>query len=529
MKRMRLRMGGIVLVVSIVLGGGVRAFPDGGTGATSTDAYARERVAEFQDIAKKKKRSIKDKDRQLAIVRELARAPCRTSQKFLGGILKKKSSAGDHRLHALRSLLHMADEKSLGKALSALQKAKDETLWQVFGESLLDRPSDAVSAWVKGPALGAKDPALLCGVLEALSRKADATLTPRVAALYEKHAGTEKGSVDVAYQALRVLVRGGVDVSRAPLLQAAGHADWRLRLAAADALPSIVPFEKEVVAAVRGLIQDDSPIVRRAAIQGAGRFKRKALADLVIARLTDKAGRTRQVAALALKAMSGGQQLGQDAKAWARWLAKQDPGKPVDLAFPTYHGVTIHSSDVVFVVDASSSMTWPWRKKIHRIDIALSELKRALGDLTSDMTFNVMVFSEKNTSWKKQSVPATPKNTAAAASWAAKAMAKPAGDTFLYEALRDTFERHPDCDTIFLLTDGNPTAGTYWTVEGILASVKAWTRYRRTAINTIGLSLLNMDRGMPNLSEKPQIMKQIMKGIASATSGQFREILNQPK
>ena len=529
MKSARLRWGGLALLVTLLFVGSVSAYPDGSTGATSTDAYARERVTEFQDIAKQKRRSIKDKDRQHEILRELARAPSRTSQHFLMGLVKKRSAAGDHRLHALRSLLHMADAKTLQKILGALIKAKDATLWQVLGEALLDRPSDAVAAWVKGAALGSKNPDVLCACLEALSRRPDPTLIERVAALHADQAGKEKGSIDVAYRALRALVAAGPAHSELPLLKAAQHGDWRLRLAAADGLASIKPFEKDVLVAVRALIQDDSPIVQRAAIQAVGKFKRAMLAELLIAKLGAPSGRTRQVAAEALRALSGGKKFGHDAKAWARWLAKQDPGKPVELAFPTYHGVEIHSDHVVFVVDASSSMTWPWRKKVHRIDVALSELKKALQRLTPQTQFNVMVFAEKNASWKKQGLPATPKNIAAATSWAAKAMSKPAGDTFLYEALRSAFEKHADCDTIFLLTDGNPTAGRYWTLEGLVASVRAWSRYRRTTINAIGLSLLNMDRGMPNLSEKPQVMKRIMGGIAAATSGQFRDILNQPK
>ena len=53
--------------------------------------------------------------------------------------------------------------------------------------------------------------------------------------------------------------------------------------------------------------------------------------------------------------------------------------------------------------------------------------------------------------------------------------------------------------------------------------------YRRTAIHTIGLSLANQDRGMPNLSEDLQGMALFMRRLSDATSGAFREILSAVK
>jgi hypothetical protein len=513
-------LGGTLLVTSLGL-----VFADDRSGARSTDAVVKEWVDEFEEIAGKKP-TLAGKERQLELIKGMEFGPCVTANRFLSDLMKSRKTPGDQRLYALRCLLRMADEKTFGKLLGVLSKAKDPTLWNVFGRELLVRPSGAIREWAKGPAIKSRDPLMLCAFLRARTRKPDAEQAESIEKLFAKHA-KEKGNADIAFHALKALVRLAPTTYSEQLEQAATHADWRLRLAAADILPSLQPFEGDVEAAVRALIQDDSPVVQRAAIEGAGRHRRTTLTNLLIGTLGSDAARTRQVAVRALEAMTG-QKFGHDAAAWARWHAKEDPGAPNTIESPRYHGIEVHSDDVVFVVDASSSMTWPWEMEPHRIDVALAELKNTLGKLEPGTRFNVMVFAEDQVSWKKTSMPATPENTATAGAWATAAMAEPAGDTFLHEAIQAALENHPTCDTIFLLTDGNPTAGEYWTPDGISASVREWDRYRRTAIHTVGLSLRNLDLGRPNLAEKPAVMKRILSEIASATSGEFREILDAP-
>ena len=513
-------LGGVFLLTSL----GV-VFADGSTGARSTDAVVKEWVDEFEEIAKKKP-TLAGKDRQLELIKGMEFGPCVTANRFLFGLMKSKKTPGDQRLYALRCLLRMADKKTFGKLLGVLSKAKDPTLWNVFGRELLVRPSGAIREWAAGPAVKSRDPMMLCAYLRARTRKPDAEQTKAIEKLFAKHA-KEKGNADIAFHALKALVRLAPKTYSEQLQQAATHTDWRLRLAAADILPVLQPFEGEVEAAVRALVRDDSPVVQRAAIDGVGRHRRTTLTKLLIETLGSNVARTRHVTVRALQAMTG-QKFGHDPVAWARWHAEEDPGAPKTIESPRYHGIEIHSDDVVFLVDASSSMTWPWEQDTHRIDVALSELRDTLDKLAPETRFNVMVFAEDQVRWKKTSLPATPENTAAAGAWAATAMAKPAGDTFLYEAIQAALEDHPTCDTIFLLTDGNPTAGRYWTPDGIGASVREWNRYRRTAINTVGLSLRNLDLGRPNLSEKPAVMKRILSQIATTTSGEYREIEDAP-
>jgi hypothetical protein len=333
--------------------------------------------------------------------------------------------------------------------------------------------------------------------------------------------------VDVAHRALRALAATRAPEARAALLEAARHGDWRLRLVAAERLPGWEPFEPEVEAAVRGLLQDGESMVRQTAVAQVGLARRASLASALVGMLADPRARTRHVASVALEAISG-QKLGQDVAAWSAWLRKEDPGAPTTVPAPTYHGLYVHTDRVVFLVDASSSMTWPWSKAPHRIDVARAELERSLRTLPPDTSFNVLVFADKVTPWRKAEVPATKENVSAAVAWAAKAMAEPAGDTHLYEALEAAYAANPQFDTIYLLTDGNPTAGRHWTLRGLRSGLRVWTRYRRTAVHTIGLSLADEDRGRPNLAEDLQVMAQVLGALAADTSGEYREILRAP-
>jgi hypothetical protein len=498
---------------------------DPGTVARSTDAVAKERQDEFEDLEKKGTHEAARK--RLEILDGLAFAPCPTAQRFLLGLVKKASAPGDERLRALLALLKIADEQAFEDALAALGREKDATLWQGLGEGLADRLSNPVQAWLRGAALESPNADAAGAALEAFARRPDAAQADRIQAYYEK-AAKVPARAEAAYRALVALVRTRGAAAKPALLEAARSAPWQIRLAAADLLATLEPFDAESEAAVRALFQDEHPSVQTAAVVQAGLTKRASLAPTLLPMLAAPRARTRHVAATALARMTG-QSLGQDAKAWAAYLDKKDPGKPESVTVPTYHGVPVHSDRVVFLVDASSSMTWPWRPQPpHRIDVARSELRSVVRSLPPETLFNVAVFSNKTAWWKKAEAPASPENVGAALAWAEKATAQPAGETHLYEALDAAFATDPQFDTVFLLTDGNPTSGRYWSTGGLVSSVRAWTRFRRAAIHAIGLSLASEDPGRPNLAEDPALMAAVLLGVASASGGEYREVRDAP-
>jgi len=514
------------VLLCLIAGAGPRlARADEGTGAASVDAVAKRRQDEFEDLQKKKGSEAALKRHE--ILRGLAFAPCTTARRFLLGLFKKGASPGDERVLALQSLLHMVDDDALASVLATLSHDKDPTLWQIFSESAGGARSDVGRAWLAGPALASRDPEALAAALESYPSRADPATTERIEALYARHQ-KPPGSPELAARALRTLAAVKGAAALPALLDAVRHPDPRIRLVAADVLPGLDPFGPEIEAALKGLLADESATVRQTTAARVGGARRVALAGSLIPLLGDPRVRTRHVASVAIE-LATGQKLGHDPKAWAAWYAKQDPGKPEDLTFPTYHGFSVQTDRVVFLVDASSSMTWPWRKEPRRIDVARAELASVLKKLTPDTQFNVLVYANGFTWFRKAESPATPENVAAALQWAGKALANPAGDTALFEALETAFATDPQFDTIFLLTDGNPTNGRYWTSTSLLASVRTWNRHRRAAIHTIGLSLADEDRGMPNLSEDPKAMAALLSALAGATGGAYREILRAPK
>ena len=410
-----------ISLLALAATGSPRTFADGGNTASSVDSVAKQRQDDFEEL--QKKNTTEAAGRRHEILRGLAFAPCGTARRFLLGLVKKTSAPGDERVLALQSLLHMLDDAALEAVLSTLAHDKDPTLWQVLGESIAGARSDVVRAWLKGPALASRDADALGAVLDSYASHADPTATERIEAIYAKHKKAP-GSPELAARALRALAATKGAAVRPLLLEAVLHPDARVRLVAADILPYADPFTPEIEAAVRGLLADENATIRQVTAMRAGAARRAGLAASLIPLLADPRVRTRHVAAVALETATG-QKLGHDPKAWAAWLAKQDPGKVDDLTFPTYHGVSVQTDRVVFLVDASSSMAWPWRKAPHRIDVARAELAAVLRKLSPEIQFNVLVYANKSTWFRKAESPATPENVAAALAWAEKRSPSP--------------------------------------------------------------------------------------------------------
>ena len=59
--------------------------------------------------------------------------------------------------------------------------------------------------------------------------------------------------------------------------------------------------------------------------------------------------------------------------------------------------------------------------------------------------------------------------------------------------------------------------------------MEVWNRYRRVEINTVALTLENLDRGMPNFADNLPRMKSFMRALAVSTGGATKAIENAPK
>lgn len=465
-------------------------------------------------------------DRRLDILRTLGGCDCAKAREALLQ-LARTSRSGDERVLAILSLGKIADLETARALVQAVERRPEPAVAQALAEALAGTVRPDVIAWLGGEALDTKEPEVVRACLEALAAADAPGTVPKLVEIYGK-----SKDVAVLHEAVRALGKTGGAGARPTLLRASAHPDWRVRLAAAEVLPAAVTGDEASFAAVRSLLMDPSTCVRRAAAAASAEAKLEEVApDLIELLAQDPRLRTREAARQALKKLSD-RDFGHDAGAWREWWRTRGEGATGEterkITFAQYYGVSVQSDRVLFVVDVSGSMSWPWRKEPKRIDVARKELVRVIRELRPDSLFNVILFSTKVRAWQKGEVPADPRHVEAALAWVERNVRDPEGDTYAFDALEEAFARNPEFDTICLLSDGAPSGGPYVSPEGILASVTAWNRYRGAVVHTIGLTLEDMDRGRPILAEDLRQMKDFVRRLAGRTGGECRIILRPP-
>lgn len=153
-----------------------------------------------------------------------------------------------------------------------------------------------------------------------------------------------------------------------------------------------------------------------------------------------------------------------------------------------YHDIPIVSSRIAFLVDRSGSMAEKigTDRKFTRLDAAKEQLVKVVEALPATHHVNLIPYetnvsplwnelrklSEDNRQDLLRTVRGLPLG----------------GGTNIFDALEKAFE-DPKVDTIYLLTDGQPSAGRVRTTEGILEEVRRWNRTRQIVIHCIGLGI----------------------------------------
>ena len=147
------------------------------------------------------------------------------------------------------------------------------------------------------------------------------------------------------------------------------------------------------------------------------------------------------------------------------------------------------SQRVTFIIDVSGSMETPTRGRYvgeegeMRITVAKRELLRSLAGLDKRSLFNVIAFDDRVRAWRDEISEYTPDNLEDAKEYVAAF--KAGGATNLYGALQLAF-RDPDVDTIFVLSDGEPTVQP--TDPGAIRSeVRSWNRHRDVTIHCVAV------------------------------------------
>jgi HEAT repeat protein len=243
------------------------------------------------------------------------------------------------------------------------------------------------------------------------------------------------------------------------------------------------------------LLDHKSPAVRSAATQLLGALRQKDSIAPLIGRLDKEQGRLRSDVLDALEQLT--QMAFLDTKSWTAWWQQNGAGftvpqpKPKKSTDPkqkpstvaTYWELTITSERVAFVVDTSGSMNeLVGTGGQTRLDSAKFQLDRVLPQLPPKAKCNLITFSTDAKAFSDRLIEPKRRPALLAAAKELKAQ----GATNVYAALKLAFE-DPEVDTIYLLTDGNPSAGTIVESKALADEVQRWNRRRGIRIYTIAV------------------------------------------
>ncbi|MCC7139041.1 MAG: VWA domain-containing protein [Planctomycetes bacterium] len=304
--------------------------------------------------------------------------------------------------------------------------------------------------------------------------------------------------------------------------------DARVRAAALDARAA--RRDEGVLDEAVAATADPSWVVAAAALDVLRTLHEPAAIEPLIAFLRrEDLGRLREDAWRALRSLTG-ERHGPYAEPWAAWWAEhardfEPPRRPAslaELAAPdsgaTFYGITTFSTRIVFTLDVSGSMAEPLRRGAadgaRRIDSARREALGALDFLDERGRFGVVLFDRGVRRFAGGLVRADADSRRRAKTWLFER--EPRGETNLLDALREAFRMASGldgaapplagADTVFLLSDGLPTAGGVRSPERIVESVRRWNRSARLVVHCVALG--GQDGGL-------------LADIAAATGGRY--------
>lgn len=171
-------------------------------------------------------------------------------------------------------------------------------------------------------------------------------------------------------------------------------------------------------------------------------------------------------------------------------IEEREIRKLKELTSARFFGIQIDSERVVFIIDVSGSMSELTRGKYigakgePRMNLATRELNKCLDQLSQESFFNIVPFSSDVAPYSKDIVQWTPEALVDAKSFVSKLGA--GGGTNLFGSLEFVFE-DPQVDTIFILSDGEPSVGRIQDSSGIRSEVAKWNKNREVKIHSIAI------------------------------------------
>ena len=313
----------------------------------------------------------------------------------------------------------------------------------------------------------------------------------------------------------------------------------KARIAAMDALAGSGSLGERVLSLAAENLNHDAWQVRSAAAECLGSIGSMAGVEALITRMTTEAGRIRRDCHAALKQITR-DDLGMNPEYWTKWWKKEKeraggmPGRPEAPPEPSSdeqrygiperpYGLRVFSDRVGYVLDMSNSMFNLFEpdpdevKRLRRkykgqtkFDISREEIVQSVQSLDPQARFTVMVFADKPRSMSGGLVPALPENHKKAESFLKSCRSSPGANagspqlTSFYDAFRAVFDLAKGTvgpppnlgetpDTMFFLTDGDPTTGEIVDADELLAWFNGLNRYARIRVNVIAYGHMGID------------------------------------
>lgn len=383
----------------------------------------------------------------------------------------------EKRFH-LRMAVKIPDPK-VDKALLELSKDKDRMVAADALRALGLRGNPTFVPRLQEALVESRDPAVLAAAIEALIRiqGSDPAWRAELARLVVHPVEEVRNS------AIEALGRTHDPAQLAPLETALAHPGWSTRLAAARALeelhqPAAVGALCARIPAEDGRMAAElSEILWRLTAQpfrgDAAQWQRWWEAE---------GANFRFPSAEELQKRQRERELRED-----KQVSRSFRGVKVDSRF---FGLRIASHHVAFVVDVSGSMEerLPGQERAEkaptRMAVAQKELLACLEALEAGTRFNILPFASTVTPWKASAVEVGEATFAEAQEFIRGLGAL--GGTNVHDGLRAAFD-DPEVDTVFFLSDGEPTQGPVTDPAAIREAVKTWNQKRGVVIHTISI------------------------------------------
>ncbi|HVS12131.1 MAG TPA: HEAT repeat domain-containing protein [Planctomycetota bacterium] len=375
------------------------------------------------------------------------------------------------KLFVLRAVRQVQDDK-LWKAIAKLCADPDPEVRIAAAETLAARGDKEALDELQSLVDNAKEELVVTAALDAIAelRRDD----PAWVAKLEQLAVGPK--VEVRNAALLQLGRRGAQ--HVPLLAKALESEvWSTRYAALRGLEAA--RTREAVAAIVGRMEKETGLM-------LNRFAE------ALWRLSGQPHHTSTTAWKAWWAKEGAAFTPITAESLAQIEAGEEARRLKQTTqSSTFFGIRVISHRVIFILDVSGSMNELTRASFvgkegePRIDIAKRELANTVDALHQDSLFNLIIFSSDVERWIDGGIAQSAKATKdEAKAWVAKLGAN--GGTNLYGAMQEAF-RDPDVDTIYVLSDGEPSVGLVTDPYQIREEVLRWNEHRGIVIHTIAV------------------------------------------